>query len=668
MTSDAIVSRPETDSSARDARLARNLAVFERFAARLHARLVHFGEPASRLNVSEQGALDIAIGERGLYGGDAAAYTERQLRAFVAAPERVHLSMRNNDKLLGVAGEFATWAVDHAEACGVDLGMSRLRANGGFLFVFGAGLGLHLQPIVERMKCRDLVIVEPNLEYIRHSLEVVEWTPIFEIVESAGGSVHFVLERDEGTISSRIRDIVRETGTSFLDGAYIYSHYESATIDAAREAFHKDFPLHIYGLGFYEDELIMMSNAVANLGHGTARVIASPLPVRGTPVVMCGSGPSLNESIEFVAANREKVILVSLGSCLRAIRARGMEPDYHVELENELANAQNIRGAVEEFGPLENTTLIASASVRPETAMHFDDIIYYFRDRVSSSMVLSSGADPLGACGPAVANAALMALLYLGFRKLYLFGVDMGSREREVYHADDTYIGMGKMPEWGVGNRTSVPANFGGTAYSEGILNWSRFTFENVIRLHRDLECINCSDGVRIAHAVPRLARLVDFPAGPLDRAAVKQRIADGLPVYSGAHCRGLWKRDAFARHADTLFGEIEGVLAGAADAAPDDFSWAHELYTLTNFDTCDGPPTRAFLFGTTVMMLACLYWVDGRLADDVGRAAFRAAAMARLQQTYGRLHGGYRELLDDVDGYFDGRLDAGELTRARAA
>lgn len=652
------LTRPDMSEDAVAARFARNLAAFERYAPQLHSRLAHMDHLATRLTADDAGRIDIVFGDGALYHADAVDYTNAQLAEYFARPERVYISMKTANKLLGLAGEFARWSVAFPETHNIPMTQNRTGNDASYVFVYGVGLGLHLAPLAAHAQCRDLILVEPNFEHLRHSLSVIEWDEIFASVHAAGGSVYFIFEREIDAISSRIREIVRETGTAFLDGSYVFQHFGSGMLNGARQAFHDDFALHIYGLGFYEDEVVMMSNAITNLGRGTTKVIASPLPVRDTPVIVCGSGPSIDKDMDFIIANRENVILVSLGSSLRALRSHGLTPDYHVELENEEANARNVRNAVEEFGIPEGTTLIASTSVRPEVCRYFSDRVFYFRDRVSSTMLLSSGADPLGACGPAVANAALITLLYMGFRKMYLFGIDMGTRERDTYHAAATYIGMGKMPEWGGDNRFEVPANFGGTAYTEGILAWSRFTFENVVRLHRDLDCINCSDGVRIAHVTPQLSRLVTFPQGRLDHAKVKDRIAEGMPNYSDAHCQSLWRREQLERHANGVFGRVNEILNGADPAG--DMDWARALYAETRYAdvATTEPPTHAFLFGTTVLMLASMIWVEGRITDPDARVEYRRAALAEFRSLFARMSRRYTKLLDDVDEFFDGTLD----------
>lgn len=668
MPFDLEVTTPDMNSEAVESRMERNLAAFERHAPHLHARLSHMSDLATTLMVDEDGKLDIRFGNGSLYRGNALVHTRAKLEKFIATQSRVYISMKNADNLLGTAGVFARWAAGYAATQGLDLTEQRLGSNSGFAFVFGVGLGLHLPAVMSLTGCRNLVLVEPNIEHIYHSLSTTEWEDVFADAQSRGGGVHFILERTVDGISGQIREVARRCGVSFLDGAYVHQHYSTGLLNSARRVFHEEFSLHLYGLGFYEDELVMMSNAVSNLGRGQSKAISNALPVRDTPVFMCGSGPSLDDDIAFVKANRDKVILVSLGSSLRILCAQGLAPDYHVELENEEANAANIRRVAEEFGVPDSTTLIASTSVRPETASHFSEIIYYFRDRVSSSILFRSGADALGACGPSVANAALITLLYMGFRKLYLFGVDMGTRERDVYHSSQTYIGIGAAPEWGSSNRFEVPGNFGGTAYTEGIMNWSRFTFENVVRLHRDVECVNCSDGVRIENAVPRLSRTLVLPPGELDRTAVKQKLFDDLPDYDSELCRALWKRDVLEAHASEILAQIRTILAEADLALEGNLDWMRKLYDLVIYEAAGEPPTRTFLFGTTVMMLASFYWADGRLADPEARQVFRRAAVAELQKAYDRMQTRYTRLLDDVDAYFAGELDEVYATQSEAA
>ena len=119
----------------------------------------------------------------------------------------------------------------------------------------------------------------------------------------------------------------------------------------------------------------------------------------------------------------------------------------------------------------------------------------------------------LSPSGPTVANAGLSAAIRLGFREIYLFGVDMGSREHGRYHAEGSVFSTGLLPE----NRRAhqrFAGNFGGEAWGEAVLNWSRLYPEAVLRMF-SATVYNCSDGVRIEARSPRSPGRSSCPGRP---------------------------------------------------------------------------------------------------------------------------------------------------------
>jgi hypothetical protein len=295
----------------------------------------------------------------------------------------------------------------------------------------------------------------------------------------------------------------------------------------------------------------------------------------------------------------------------------------------------------------------------------FDDVILYFRDRVSSSHLFGKGIDWLGSCGPTVTNAALIALLYLGFRNFHLFGVDMGSRDIERYHASDTFIGLGQAREWGNGQRVPVVANFGGTAYAEGVLRWSRLAIETVVRLHEDAKIVNCSDGARIAGTIPMLPHRLEISTPPLDRAALAARLDDFLPVYDEKRRLAAWDRSREACELAATVARLEAVL-DRVDAEPDaGIDWLKNMYDGVLYDIAS-PAAPAFLFGTVATIVGALWWYDRRICDAAERAAFRRLAVAELRATLARAHRRLLRLFDDVEGVFAGSLDAVPTDRIR--
>ena len=105
----------------------------------------------------------------------------------------------------------------------------------------------------------------------------------------------------------------------------------------------------------------------------------------------------------------------------------GIRPDFHVELENGVGTLE-MMAATAEAHDLSGITLIASVTVQPAMVPYFDKCIHFFRERVSSTELFSGPFSILQPAGPTVANTALICGIRMGFRELYLFGVDMGSK------------------------------------------------------------------------------------------------------------------------------------------------------------------------------------------------------------------------------------------------
>jgi hypothetical protein len=634
----------------------RNLDAFREFAPRLHAILSAIERPYSRLEYFADGDLDITLGGKRLYGTDAVTYTQDQLGRYLDAPTRHFFGRPKPGEDRRMTTAYCVSLVEQAAQQGILFDEARQADDSWYTLVFGIGLGLHLQTLAEATRCRTLILVEPMVENIYHSLSVIDWREIFAPSDGTGRTVHFVMENEQEAIASNLRTIIRDRGASLLDGLYFYRHYALATLTQAEEQFHRDFYLHMTGLGFLEDELVMTANSAINLARGDLRVIAYPVPAHDTPVILCGSGPSIDGCYDQLRNLQDRAIIVSLGSCLRSLLSHGIRPDFHIEMENEMDNARNICRTDDEFG-VDGITLVASTTVQPSGAKRFDDIIYYYRDRVTSSYLFGRGIDWLGSCGPTVTNAGLIAMLYLGFRKFHLFGVDMGSRDVDRYHASDTFIGMGQAREWGSGARVPVAANFGGTAYAESILRWSRMAIETVVRLHDGVSVINCSDGARIAGTVAMLPHLLTIESPSIDRAALRSRLDECLPVLGEQGRRMVWDRVQQQASLDERVREIVAVLDAVSTDAEPGIDWLKRVYDLVLYDTGSsaGP---AYLFGSMTMILGVVWWHDRRVQSPAMRSGFRRLAAAQMRLAMAAASDRLTRLYDDVDDVFAGRSD----------
>ena len=486
---------------------------------------------------------------------------------------------------------------------------------------------------------------------------------IFESTDGTPRHVRFVLGNDPASLSLNVTQVVRGLSPALLDGVYIFTHYYSSVLENAKERFQRDFRLCLTGLGYFEDELIMTANAAGNLARCPLALLEGLHPERDEPVLIVGSGPSIDGDMGFLVENAERAVIISIGTGLAGLLAAGIRPDFHVELENTLINERMVRLTDEEFG-LHGVTLLGSMTVLPELAARFGDTIMFFRELLTSTMLFGENCGTVSPSGPTVANAALVSAIMMGFRSIYLFGVDMGTRSRSSYHSEGSLYGRGRVADCALDEQMHVaPANFGGEAYAEQVLVWSRSVLEVTLRSHPTVRCYNCSDGVRIAYAIPKVTRVVDLPPQPIDRRAVVDAIRGNLVVYSDERRRRVWDHGERRAEAEAFFAHLCTIIDRAALQPDPGRGWIHELCEAIEHDGPAPVPLWSFLHGSISLMLGTTWWYERRLTSPEAQRRFRRMAMSELRIAIEAMASRLAQLYDDVDEFFAGNLDRVPVT-----
>jgi hypothetical protein len=273
--------------------------------------------------------------------------------------------------------------------------------------------------------------------------------------------------------------------------------------------------------GFFEDEIKMMSNATANFAAAPFWLLEAKRRLRRPETaVIVGAGPSLDESLETLHRIREHVVLFSGGTSLRPLLRNGIVPDFHCELENVPAVVDVLKQAAE-HGDLSKIRLIASATVDPRVPPMFKETLLFFRDSVSSTMLLGVGYHALPGAAPTCVNSALASAISLGFTEFLLFGTDCGTRPGGQHHASDTvYRDVGLYKE-NADRRAESPiaveGNFGGIAHTDWVYDSCRRMLGETIRAF-GVSVSNCSDGAMIPYARPLDPAAVAISTPAIDR------------------------------------------------------------------------------------------------------------------------------------------------------
>ncbi|HEY9078857.1 motility associated factor glycosyltransferase family protein [Magnetovibrio sp.] len=530
--------------AAADELFERNLDFFKIINPALAERLSNH-EALSKLVFDEDGEPDVLFQGMKLYGKGAQKHVEQQIEQYWNSPGVITLtydSVANMDsegtRLLNDLKQFAE---DNA----VTFNEQRTTRNAFHLVVQGVGLGQHIEPLLADVKPRNLVLIEPNMEFLYQSLFCLDWKRVIGKVLEDGGNVHILTDGKSSGLIYDIRRIYTQYGRASFDGLTVYTHYENPAFYAVEKFLATQGEMLFSGLGFFEDELNMVANTYNNLKSGEEKVFLAHLDQLEFPVFIVGSGPSLDGSIEVIKANQNRAVIISCGTALLPLMRAGIKPDFHAELERGKVQIEIPEFVAQEFD-ISDVCLVGSTTLVPGVKEVFAKRVYYFRHMLSSFPVFSGNLlNCLRFPGPSVGNTGTSFAQDSGFRQYYFFGMDLGFVDETQHHSANTvYMEKGVKHESPINpwDRT-MRGNFGGSVKAAHIYEWSRDTLEvSITNSSIGHTYYNCSDGAYIEGTVPLLPEFVDLPEPSEPKPVFVERMMSRFPVYTKQDFEKHWQ------------------------------------------------------------------------------------------------------------------------------
>jgi len=532
--------------------------------------------PYSKIVMEKGHAIDVDLGTSRLYKVPVNQFVNAQIKEFMAKPERIVL---NGPEGAYLASGVSIWAMKFMqEYLTVQKKIEKVPPNPagyvGYLIIVGLGLGVHLEKIVQKTAPRHIIISEPVGEFVRHSMNVVDWKKLIRKWEKAGRTVHFVLGDNPDSVVEEIIGVIRGFGVPLIDGSYFFMHYNSAVNHQILFRFREKIPFEVVSRGFFEDEIIMIENAAGNLIYNDFQFLdGNPCMRREEPAFIVASGPSIDNCIETIKKWEDRAVIFSSGSSLQILLHHGIIPDYHVELENVpevvdmLEHILDLNREKFPSGKFDDIKLIASLTVNAKVLPMFDSGYLFFRDSVSSSYVFGDGFRVLKGIAPNVSNTSLGVAAVMGFYNVYFFGADCGYRSRNYHHSKNTAYYTSE--EFGGGRGSTelekpsaytYPGNFGGIVHTDLLLDWNRQLLEQMLRIYR-MSAYNCSDGVRIEGARPMLPETCKLDSDILDKKFLTGAITKSLPLWRAREFFETHEISKHIREIKELYRDYNGFM-----------------------------------------------------------------------------------------------------------
>lgn len=540
-------------------------------------------EPA-RLKLSWDPAVGVTVTgvKTGLplYPGDPREYARRQVEGFCAEP-----SVR-------LTGFIETGSVD------IDQTVHLRRANtmvaalnerprdpvegfSGFvntLFVFGLGMGHHIEELMARADIHHLCIVEPEEDLFYAALHTLDLEPLLRHFARPGYSLEFIVGRSAQEAVQQVVSWIDEIGGHNLVQPFVFKHRGGEIMaQTALQLIHVVLPHYVSFLGYFEDEQTSFAHSVANVEAGVP-VLASPDGGRGgedgdglrppmPPVFVVANGPSLDDGVAFIREHRNRAVVISCGTALGSLSRAGILPDIHVEMERIKPVVEWIDAATTPEQRQEirlvalNTGHPQVFDLFPKAAMAlrgFDLGAGWLESRRAPGVELLKINEP----GPTVGNCGLGVAAALGFTDITAFGLDLGYPAGDQHHSRlSVYYEVGEedLEEMGLPpvddpNNIVMDGNFGGEVRTTPIYATAAQRVGFLASQNPGITIRNTARGLRIPGTVP--TRLAEIELGDgFDTRAFADRLLD-------AHTRSRAVAPATPADLDAVRESVAEVVA----------------------------------------------------------------------------------------------------------
>jgi|GEM_PF-2634692 len=398
----------------------------------------------------------------------------------------------------------------------------------------GVGLGYHLEQIVADVEIRHLIIREADVDIFYASLFTVDYHGLLTEFALHNKTINFFIGSTNDEFMKFFKTHFRNERMYNAACVYRYKHYNSPINNDLNEAINQLYYQIFNGLGFFEDELLGLRHWLRTI-HTLQHTLQHTQPTQATrqnythnhfllgqasqsqyqtPLIIIGSGPSIDASIAAAKALRGQAIIMSCSSSIDICYKHGITPDFHVEIERSAVVSQRLNNFADKKY-LKKIHLLAVSSLHHGSIHLFASTTFglkalditerMYNSTGSQQMHTPQNAGSLFFCNPTSGNGALAFATQLGFVNIILFGLDFGMKD-ESYHHSKSSIYYDKNSPYKtahIESSSTMPANFGGQCLITFLYDSARVSAESLLKMNPQVRCINVSDGVKINGAQP---------------------------------------------------------------------------------------------------------------------------------------------------------------------
>lgn len=389
------------------------------------------------------------------------------------------------------------------------------------LIVFGIGLAKHVEQLVEQRDINNLYIFEPNIDFFYASLFITDWSDIFFKADACGKRIYLNIGGDGSEYFNDLMGQFYQVGAYSIANTYLLPSYYTPQLAKSINSLRKQLKVVLSIGEYYDHARYGIAHTYISLTNNNrymkdAAVISKVRDaVAEIPVFIIGNGPSLDGLAGYIKKYRNRVVVLSCGTALGSLFKLGIQPDFHAEVEQNRAPYDWIT-QIKDKDYLKGIKLISVNGIHPDISSLFENTYLAFKSGDSSTHIFQGGLEKQGYsfsslsyAYPTVSNLALNYIMTMGFKTIYLMGVDLGFHDVSMHHSSlSAYYKPDGQEVYDYklfhGEGFPVKGNFAPLILTKPEFDVSRQLLERVVKQAQvGVEIYNCSDGAFIEGCRP---------------------------------------------------------------------------------------------------------------------------------------------------------------------
>ncbi len=202
---------------------------------------------------------------------------------------------------------------------------------------------------------------------------------------------------------------------------------------------------------------------------------------KGGTIIIASAGPSLDESLEFIAENQDRCVVVAVNSSFRALRNAGITPHFVLAADPYVFTEKGFEGV-----DCEGTNLICPFIVYPKVVDHFSGRVFTWSQnnllasyiRLKLGLGMGSEILEMGTVSACIFDVAKL----FGCRRIVFAGQDLAVKADGQSHARDSFYSDLNANSVATQSCRAVPGNVEETVLVEEKLFVYLKTFEQLVK------------------------------------------------------------------------------------------------------------------------------------------------------------------------------------------